>query len=135
MGLPRLSSAISSISPLNIVRCAQVLFALLTLALISSVAAAFNANQTHISSPSQINFLIWCAVFTMLVVVPYTTLAPRYYPRLASAYVMLGAELTTALFWFAGFIATANLIRTAHTCIGVECGSAIAGTIFASFEL
>ena len=47
---------------------------------------------------------------------------------------MLIAETSTCLFWFAGFIATSNLIRKLAVCRGLVCSTAIAGTIFGAFQ-
>lgn len=48
---------------------------------------------------------------------------------------MLSAEMTTMLFWFCGFVASADLIRKLDVCQGSVCSSAIAGTVLGSFEL
>lgn len=117
-------------SPLTLLRTAQFGFAVISLGLVASVASAINTST--IETPPQLNFLLFTSIFTLLIVIPYVSLATRYFPRLANAYVMLSAELSTALFWFAGFIAVADWVRKHH---GPNHGSAIAGTCFASFEL
>lgn len=71
----------------------------------------------------------------MLIIIPYTTLAPRYFGKLANKWAMLSAETTTMLFWFGGFVASADLIRKLEVCSGSACSSAIAGTVLGSFEL
>jgi hypothetical protein len=79
--------------------------------------------------------LIFAAVYTILIIVPYTVLAPRYFGKLANQWAMLSAEMTTMLFWFGGFVASADLLRKLEVCRGSVCSSAIAGTVLGSFEL
>ena len=47
---------------------------------------------------------------------------------------MLIAETTTALFWFGGFVATADVLRKLTVCRGLVCHSARAATVLGSFE-
>ncbi|ETN36666.1 uncharacterized protein HMPREF1541_08944 [Cyphellophora europaea CBS 101466] len=135
MGIPKpsipLSTSLPSIQPLTFLRATQTLFALLTLSLAASVAATFNNHSSSISSPRQVNFLIFTSLFTLLLIIPYTTLAPRFFPRLAQVHVMLSAEASTALFWFAGFIASADLLRKSPLSLHSR-ATAIAATVFAS---
>ena|SRR6187402_2324753 len=89
-------------------------------------------------SPSQINFLIFTSVWTLLALI-YLILAPARYPTAAHKFGILAAEAVTMLFWFAGFIALAVLL----TDVGCSarsgrywgpCRAAIAGDVFAAFE-
>ena len=122
--------------PLAILRIVQCLLALLTLSLASAVAAAHNNETSTISSPREINFLIFTSLFTLLLILPYTTLTPRYFPRLANAYLMLSAEATSTLFYLAAFASTAHLIsqhRSSSSTTFPAASPAIAATIFAAF--
>lgn len=91
--------------------------------------------STTLAAPSQIAFLIFAAVWTVLIAVPYTTITPRYFPKVANKYVMLSMEVTTAVFWLGGFAGTADFVRKLVICDGALCGSAKAGIVFGSFEL
>lgn len=64
-----------------------------------------------------------------LVVVPWkfaTTAA-------SNKFAILGAEVLTMLFWFAGFIALAVFLSD-RVCFGHVCSAAKAATAFAAFE-
>jgi len=85
-------------------------------------------------SPSQVNFLIFTSVWTILAVA-YLAIAPGRFPTVAHKFGILAAELLTMLFWFAGFIALAVLL----TDIGCGsrkgvCAASVAGDVFAAFE-
>lgn len=144
MGLPTPSLSIPlpaglRLPPLAILRIVQCLLALLTLSFASAVASHYNNQTGTISSPREINFLIFTSLFTLLLILPYTTLTPRYFPRLANAYLMLSAEATSTVFFLAAFASTAHLIASERaspipaTCSAHACSSAIAATIFAAF--
>ena len=57
-------------------------------------------------SPSEINFLIFVAIWTLLVLA-FLLLAPKFFPKAAHNLVILALELITMIFWFAGFVALA----------------------------
>jgi hypothetical protein len=90
-------------------------------------------------SPSQINFLIFTSVWTILALV-YLIIAPARYPAAAHKFGILAAEVLTMLFWFAGFIALAVLLTDVGCSAGGAghwwgpCRAAIAGDVFAAFE-
>ena len=84
------------------------------------VADFFNSSKFLIPCPGSIAFLVFAAVYTLLIVIPYTVLAPRYFGKLANKWAMLSAEMTTMLFWFGGFVASADLIRKLEVCRGVS---------------
>lgn len=129
----RLPAGLPGIPPLTILRIAQALLALLTLSLAAAVAASFNNHTGSISSPREINFLIFTSLFTLLIILPYTSLSPRYFPRIANTYLMLSAEATSTLFYFAAFVSAAAMIHKESECAARACGAAIASTIFAAF--
>ena len=60
----------------------------------------------YYGTPSQIAFLIFVAVWSILVVL-WQVLTPRFAQNLAHRFVILGLDAVTMLFWFAGFIALA----------------------------
>ncbi len=90
------------------------------------------------SSPSQVNFLIFASVWTLLAVA-YLVIAPIRFRTAAHKFAILAVEAVTMIFWFAGFIALACMlnddwcdVRTGRW--GRPCQAAIAGDVFAALE-
>lgn len=83
-------------------------------------------------SPSQVNFLVFTSVWTLLALA-YLVIAPWKFPTAAHKYAVLAVEALTMLFWFAGFIALAVFL-TDRPCYGTVCNDAKALTVFAAFE-
>jgi len=115
------------------VRIAQALFAIIVLGLSADVASWWDAFYSDIS-PSQINFLLFCGVWTCAIAVPYLALSPRFFPVAAHKYAILAAEAVTMIFWFAGFLAAAVLLSGFNFCNGSVCGAARGAVIFGAFE-
>ncbi len=69
------------------------------------------------ASPSQINFLLFASIWTLLANL-YLELTPRLAPSLAHKFAVAAVDGLTALFWFAGFIALAAMVG------GPDCGGA-----------
>jgi uncharacterized membrane protein (DUF485 family) len=115
------------------VRIFQALLAILVLALTAFVANWYNTS-TFTASPSQVNFLLFCGIWTFVLAVPYLVLAPRYFAQAAHKYGILAAEAVTMLFWFAGFIALAVFISNLLFCRGNVCRAAQAATVFGALE-
>ena len=133
------------------VRIAQALFAIIVLGLSADgmrpahlpeirmlnlsvpVASWWNAFYSDIS-PSQINFLLFCSIWTCAVAVPYLALSPRFFPIAAHKYAILAAEAVTMIFWFAGFLAAAVLLAGFNFCNGTVCGAARGAIVFGAFE-
>ncbi|THX59689.1 hypothetical protein D6D06_01889 [Aureobasidium pullulans] len=109
------------------IRIAQVILALLVLGTAGYVAHSYS------SSPSEINFLVFTAVWTLLALI-YLTLTSWKFERFAHPWILCGVESLTMLFWFAGFIAAAVFLSDLITCAGKACSSAKAATVFAAFE-
>ena len=84
-------------------------------------------------SPSQVNFLVFTSVWTLLATA-YLALTPIYMPRAAHKFVILAIEAVTMIFWFAGFIALAVFLSGLNLCLGNVCRSAEAATVFGAFE-
>jgi len=114
-------------------RIAQWILAVLVLALTAYVASWYNTS-TLTASPSQINFLLFCGVWTAILAVPYLTLSPRFFPTAAHKFGILAAEVVTMLFWFAGFIALAVFLSNLLFCRGNVCRAAQAATAFGALE-
>lgn len=122
---------------LLVLRALQFLFALIVLGLTGHLA-----NYDY--SPSQVNFMVFNAVWTMLVLI-YLAIIPRFVQRFAHVHVMLALDALTMLFWFAGFIALAVLY---HDIVGVAnfeyfagcgalgdyCGVTEAAVVFGALE-
>jgi len=53
---------------------------------------------------------------------------------LGHKFVVLAVEALTALFWFAGWVATATLLGRSAECYGGYCSAAKAATVFAALE-
>ncbi|KAK4186601.1 marvel domain-containing protein, partial [Podospora australis] len=115
------------ILPLRIV---QGLFAVVVL-ILSSFVAHWYSVKTVISSPSQINFLLFGALWSFLSLT-YLELIPRFLPRLSNPYVSLGVEFTNVLFWFSGFVSLADFLSKLLFCRGAVCHSAQADVAFAA---
>lgn len=112
-------------------RIAQGLFALVVLGLTSYVANWWSG-QWHQFPPSEVNFLIITAVWTLLALA-YLVVAPARFHAAAHKSGILAAEALTMLFWFAGSIALAVFLSD-RVCFGTVCSVAKAGAAFAAFE-
>ena len=86
----------------------------------------------HALSPTQVNFLLFTSVWSLLALL-YLVLAPWRFPAAAHKFGILGAEAITMLFWFAGFIALAVFLSD-RVCYGNVCNAAKAATAIAAFE-
>lgn len=86
------------------------------------------------ASGSTVNFMLFNGVWTPFVAVPFLALAPSYFPNLAHRLILVGVELVTMIFWFAGFIALAVALPAASYCNGSVCSCLQAATVFGAFE-
>lgn len=114
-------------------RITQAVFAIIVLGVL-----AYASNDWWWSSPSQINFLIFTSVWTLLAVA-YLVVAPLHFPTAAHKFGILVAEAVTMLFWFAGFIALACMLSDDGCSARTgkwwgPCRASIAGDVFAAFE-
>jgi len=115
-----------------ILRGAQGFLALLILCLMAYVVHQWNYWTGW--SPSRANFLLFTSVWTLLAVI-YLFFAPIHAPRTAHKFAILGVEVVTNIFWFAGWVALAVLLgdsgcgRTADVCRVAE-----AAVVFAAIE-
>ena len=99
------------INPVLVVRIFQGIFSFIAMAVGAAVANEFNVIRPDIDVPSGVVFFIFTSVFTLLISVPYTVIAPRYFPVAAHPYAMLSAESITSIFWLSGFAVIADLLR------------------------
>jgi hypothetical protein len=95
------------------------------------VASYYN---TTTSSPSSVSFLIFTALWTILLAIPYLTITPRFFPTAAHKHAILAAEAVTMVFWMAGFLAEAVFMSHLGFCRGSVCVSARAGVAFSAMS-
>jgi hypothetical protein len=98
------------------------------------IVADWWSNYWHAISPSQINFMIFASVWTVLALV-YLIIVPwRFSDTVAHhKFAILGVESLTMLFWFASFIALAVFLSD-RVCFGHVCSAAKAACVFGAFE-
>ncbi|MCJ1410504.1 hypothetical protein MMC19_004589 [Ptychographa xylographoides] len=113
-------------------RLVQALFAIIILGLTGYVAHWYDTRTTYLS-PSQVNFLIFTAFYSLLAIT-YLLVSVPYFPKLTHKYATLAVDGLTCLFWFAGFLALAVFLKGLVLCEGGVCGAARAAAVFAAFE-
>ncbi|KAF2723198.1 hypothetical protein K431DRAFT_220482 [Polychaeton citri CBS 116435] len=119
----------------RILRIIQAIFAVIVLGTTAYVANWWTSQRGwHASTPSEIAFLIFVSVWTLLALV-YLVVVPWQFSQTQAAHIfaITVVEGVTMLFWFAGFIALAVWLSD-RDCYGNVCSSARAGTIFGAFE-
>ncbi|KIN01114.1 hypothetical protein OIDMADRAFT_54255 [Oidiodendron maius Zn] len=115
------------------VRVVQFIFSIVVIGTEGYVANRFD-NYFLGTAPAEVAFLIFCAVWTWLVLA-YVIGAPLVFPVAAHHYAVAAVEIVTMIFWFAGFIAlAANLGWCPSGYHITTCSAADAGTAFAAFE-
>lgn len=85
-------------------------------------------------SPSQVNFLLFVSVWTLVLALPYLTFSYRYFPDAAHKFGIFAAEFVTMVFWFGGFIALAVFTTEFLGCSAPVCGAGQAATTLAAIE-
>ncbi|KAB5585979.1 membrane-associating domain-containing protein [Coniochaeta sp. 2T2.1] len=120
--------AFGLVLPLRIV---QVVLSLVVLGLSGYVANWYNVD-TLTSSPTQINFLIFAGLWS-IVSVGYLELVTKFFPRASHPWAALAFEVSNTLFFFAGFIALGHFLSILLFCRGTVCAAAQADTAFAAF--
>lgn len=113
-------------------RIAQFVFAIIVIGLSAYVAHWYDAD-TLTASPSQINFLIFVPLFT-IVSIAYLEVTPRFAAQVSHPYAHLAFEVLNLLFYFAGFIALAAFLGKLLFCRGSVCAAARADAVFAAFS-
>ncbi|KAL8991608.1 MAG: hypothetical protein Q9177_000011 [Variospora cf. flavescens] len=120
-----------------VLRGLQLLFAIILLGmtgyLVSNTTGRYYGY--HFSSPSQVAFMLFNAVWTLFPALPYLALGPRFLPSSFNNKVIhLTLDALTAIFWFAGFIALAAWYGDHDYCLGRACGVIVATCVFGAFE-
>ncbi|EJT79136.1 hypothetical protein GGTG_04225 [Gaeumannomyces tritici R3-111a-1] len=113
------------------IRATQAVFSIIVMGLSGYVANWYHFS-TLTESPSQVNFQVFSAVFSILSVA-YLEGSQRFFPRAANPIAALAIEAINVIFFFSGFIALAVFINGLVFCRGTVCGSARASTAFSSF--
>jgi hypothetical protein len=85
-------------------------------------------------APSQVNFLLFCAIWSVVALL-YLTIVPWRFSNTVAhhKFAILFFETLTMLFWFAGFIALAVFLSD-RVCFGHVCNAAKAAAAFGAFE-
>ncbi|KAF7586848.1 hypothetical protein BBP40_008241 [Aspergillus hancockii] len=99
-------------------------------------APVFGGDATlHVGVPAAWGFLMFCAVWTVLVVV-FHFVEPGFASRPMIGYVGIVAEAVAVLSWLAGFIAVAVNVSTTDACLSGQnsCATLKAATAFGAFE-
>ncbi|EEH02892.1 conserved hypothetical protein [Histoplasma capsulatum G186AR] len=110
-------------------RGVQVVLAIIILGL---TGWAVNRTQGY---SDETNFLLFDAIWTFLVAVPFLVLTPLYLQQFAHKYALIAVEAITLLFWFAGFIAVAAILPPSAACRHSSvCKGLQAATVFGAFE-
>jgi len=110
-------------------RAAQAVLTIIILGLTAYAVSDWAWNW----SPAELNFILFCSVWTILSLA-YLTIAPVRFETAAHKFGILAAEFLTMIFWFAGFIALAVLLTDTHCYHWGPCRAAKAAVVFAAFE-
>jgi len=115
-------------------RIAQGVLTIIILGLMAYDVNSWNDVGFYNWSPSEANFLLFCSIWTILVLA-YLIIAPLRFQFAAHKFGILAAEAVTAIFWFSGFIAFSVLLGHAH-CGNWwgPCRAGEAAAVFAAFE-
>jgi len=111
-------------------RVTQASLALVILALSAYVSSNWTWGGW---SPSSINFLVFCAVWTLLALA-YLVVAPARFPDAAHKLAILGVEVVTTIFWFAGWVSVASLLGDIGLGRWAVGHAAVAACVFGAFE-
>jgi len=115
-------------------RVFQSAFSLIVLGFTTYVASWWSKYWRD-SAPSQINFLLFSSIWTILSLGFLTAAALPRFQGMAMAHriVLLVVEALTMMFWFGGFVALAVFL-SARVCFGTVCNVAKAGVVFAALQ-
>ncbi|GAB7333221.1 hypothetical protein MBLNU13_g04875t1 [Cladosporium sp. NU13] len=116
-----------------ILRVIQAVLTILILGLTGYVANWWSG-YWHAGAPSQVSFLLFCSVIT-LITLAYLIVVPMRFAetKLNHAGIITGVEGLTMVFWFAGFVALAVFLGD-RVCFGHVCSAAKAAAAFGAFE-
>jgi len=114
-------------------RAVQVVFSIIVLGLTAYVINAFNTPYGWDWSPDSVDFMLFCSIWTLLVVA-YLVITPSRFPHLAHKYAVAAVEAVTMIFWFAAWVAVATLWGDWHCgSRGGVCGAGTAAIVFSAF--
>ncbi|ORY16880.1 membrane-associating domain-domain-containing protein [Clohesyomyces aquaticus] len=115
-------------------RAVQAVLAIIVLGLTAYVVDAWNGPYNWGWSPSSVNFLLFCSIWTLLAVA-YLIVTPSRFPQFAHKFAILAVEAVTMIFWFAGWVAVAALWGDigCGSRRGV-CGAGTAAIVFGAIE-
>ncbi|GAB7365622.1 hypothetical protein MBLNU230_g6690t2 [Neophaeotheca triangularis] len=119
---------------MTMLRATQAALAIVVLGLTVYVASWWH-NHWNGSSPSQINFIFFSSVWTLLALLSIALAAARFPSAGAShsSAIILALESLTTLFWLAGFIALAVFLSD-RKCFGRICAATRAVCVFGALE-
>jgi len=114
-------------------RGAQCVFTVVVLGLTAYVSNWW-ANYWRDMSPTEINFLLFASVFSLITTTYLSLAAMNKLPvMLSNRFALLAADCLTMTFWFSGFIALAVFLST-RVCFGNVCNVAKASVAFGAFN-
>ncbi|KAE9970946.1 hypothetical protein BLS_004106 [Venturia inaequalis] len=114
-------------------RAAQATLTVVVLGLTAYVSNWW-ANYWRDMSPIEINFLLFCSVFSLATSIYLSLAALNKLPAAANhRFALLAADAMTMTFWFAGFIALAVFLSS-RVCFGNVCNVAKASVAFGAFN-
>ncbi|KAI1333915.1 membrane-associating domain-containing protein [Xylariaceae sp. FL0016] len=117
----------------QIAHIAAAVFAIIELGLTAYLASWYNSLFGFGGdSPSQVNFMIFNSVWTLLVLA-YVGITPLYLTSVFHRLAALTLNVITTIFWFAGAIALAVGVGAPHCGSDSRCGSAQAAVAFGFF--
>ncbi|KAI0126315.1 marvel domain-containing protein [Xylariales sp. AK1849] len=116
---------------LSIIHAVAAVFSIIELGLTAYVASAYRGWWS--SAPSQVNFMIFNSVWSLLVLA-YVGITPIYMTGIFHKLAALVLNTLTTIFWFAGSIALAVAVGGPWSCGSNHyCGSIEAAIAFGFF--
>ncbi|KAI8943741.1 hypothetical protein NX059_001721 [Plenodomus lindquistii] len=109
-------------------RALQAILSIVTLGLMAYVSSWWTTHWRQ-PGPSEINFLIFAPIWSLLSLIALLLLPLRFSHLLAKPtlrYGVLALEAMTMMYWFAGFVALAVFLSD-RICFGMVCDVAKAG--------
>jgi hypothetical protein len=102
--------------------------------LLTTAVSNWWANYWRDMSPTEVNFLLFSSVFSLITTVYLTLAALNKLPAIAAnRFALLAADAITMMFWFGGFIALAVFLSS-RVCFGNVCNVAKASVAFGAFN-
>lgn len=122
------------VTPILPIRVAQAVLSVIILGLTAYAASWYNGHTDLNLSPNELNFMIFCSVWTWLALV-YLMVVPQFLPSLHNRYAVLACEAVTTIFWFSSWIALAVFVGDfVGACRLNPCGAMKAAVALGAFE-